>query len=87
VGKEAPQDAGDWGSPAGAGYAREEAAVLDQRFARLPNPDLVMYVFPHLAPSGAPVPGYVTVLPMYERTQYALPGEIAPSARALDGGR
>jgi hypothetical protein len=24
---------------------------------------------------------------MYERTQYALPGEIAPSARALDGGR
>ena len=46
-----------------------------------------MYVFPHLAPSGAPVPGYVTVLPMYERTQYALPGEIAPSARALAGGR
>lgn len=80
-------DDGVAGPPALAAYAREEAAVLDQRFARLPNPDLVMYVFPHLAPSGVPVPGYVTVLPMYERTQYALPGEIAPSARALDGGR
>jgi len=49
---------------------------LQQRFARVPNPDLVMVVFPHLARGKYPVPGYVTVFPMYEQTHYALPGEI-----------
>lgn len=35
-----------------------------------------MYVFPHLATdSGYPVPGYSTVLPMYDPMEYALPGE------------
>lgn len=66
-----------------AGYAREESAVLTQRFARLPNPDLVMYVPPHLGASGAPVPGYVTVFPMYERVEYAMPGEVPPSRARL----
>lgn len=50
---------------------------LQQRFARVPNPDLVMMVYPHLAKGKYPVPGYVTVFPMYEQTQYALPGEVA----------
>lgn len=49
---------------------------MRQRFARVPNPDLVMVVFPHLAKGQYPVPGYVTVFPMYETTQYALPGEV-----------
>jgi conjugative transfer region lipoprotein (TIGR03751 family) len=49
---------------------------MNQRFARVPNPDLVMVVFPHLAHGQYPVPGYVTVFPMYEQTQYALPGEV-----------
>ncbi|EKS6313225.1 TIGR03751 family conjugal transfer lipoprotein [Enterobacter hormaechei] len=45
-------------------------------FRRLPNPDLEMYIFPHLAGSeGVPVPGYTTVFPFYNRVQYALPGE------------
>lgn len=49
---------------------------LGAEFKRLPNPDLVMYVYPHLsAGSGYPVPGYSTVLPMYEHVEYALPGE------------
>lgn len=50
---------------------------MNQRFARVPNPDLVMVVFPHLAKGQYPVPGYVTVFPMYERVEYALPGEIS----------
>lgn len=53
--------------------------AVRQGFSRLPNPDLVMYVFPHLAgryPGRYPVPGYFTVFPMYESTQYALPGEV-----------
>ncbi|MFN3493641.1 MAG: TIGR03751 family conjugal transfer lipoprotein [Hydrogenophaga sp.] len=49
---------------------------MQQRFSRVPNPDLVMVVFPHLAKGKYPVPGYVTVFPMYEQTHYALPGEI-----------
>lgn len=50
---------------------------MRQRFARVPNPDLVMVVYPHLAKGKYPVPGYVTVFPMYEETHYALPGEVA----------
>ena len=54
--------------------------AIEVRFARLPNPDLRMYVFPHLAgPQQVPVPGYVTAFPMYERVEYARPGEgVAP---------
>ena len=36
-----------------AGYSRSAHTELDTLFPRLPNPTLVMYVFPHLA--GAPV--------------------------------
>ncbi|MCP4373774.1 MAG: TIGR03751 family conjugal transfer lipoprotein, partial [Deltaproteobacteria bacterium] len=44
---------GDRPIPAGAsalhGYTREAANEIDAIFPRLPNPTLVMYVFPHLA--------------------------------------
>lgn len=35
-----------------------------------------MVVYPHLAKGKYPVPGYVTVFPMYDQTHYALPGEV-----------
>lgn len=54
---------------------------LQQRFARVPNPDLVMVVYPHLAKGKYPVPGYVTVFPMFERTEYAMPGEVDQDLR------
>lgn len=60
------------------GYTRDAGSEIEQLFPRLPNPTLVMYVFPHLGEEGAPVPGYSTAVPMYERTEYALPGEIVP---------
>ena len=45
-------------------------------FPRLPNPDITIYIYPHLATKNqVPVPGYATVIPLYERVQYALPGE------------
>ncbi|EAQ3014216.1 TIGR03751 family conjugal transfer lipoprotein [Salmonella enterica] len=56
-------------------YSRTQESELSQQFPRLPNPDMVMYVFPHLADGSAPVLGYSTVFPFYTRTQYALPGE------------
>ena len=51
-------------------------AVLKVRFARVANPELVMYVYPHLAGTEqVPVPGYHTAFPMYARIHYARPGE------------
>ncbi|PLX61424.1 TIGR03751 family conjugal transfer lipoprotein [Sedimenticola selenatireducens] len=59
------------------GYTREAYDEIDVIFPRLPNPTLVMYLFPHLAgEESAPVPGYVTTFPLYERIEYALPGEV-----------
>lgn len=63
-------------SNAQASYTRTAQNEIYRQFQRLPNPDLVMYVFPHLAGSDpVPVPGYSTVFPLYQRVQYALPGE------------
>jgi len=56
-------------------YTRTAANEIRHQFPRLPNPDLVMYVYPHLAGQQTPVPGYSTVFPLYEKVQYALPGE------------
>ena len=59
-----------------ASYTRTAQNEIYSQFKRLPNPDLVMYVFPHLAGTDpVPVPGYSTVFPLYQRVQYALPGE------------
>ena len=65
------------------GYTRDAFNEIDVLFPRLPNPTLVMYIFPHLAgEAGAPVPGYTTAFPMYEQVEYALPGEV----RSQKGG-
>ena len=65
------------------GYTRDAFNEIDVLFPRLPNPTLVMYIFPHLAgEAGAPVPGYTTAFPMYEQVEYALPGEV----RSHQGG-
>lgn len=61
------------------GYTRDADHEIRAIFPRLPNPTLVMYVFPHLSgEEGHPVPGYATSFPMYERVEYALPGEAVP---------
>ncbi len=56
-------------------YKRTAMGMIENRFPRLHNPDLVMYVMPHLASGKYPVPGYETVFPMYETVEYAMPGE------------
>ena len=61
---------------ANASYTRTAVNEIYRQFHRLPNPDLAMYVFPHLSGSDpVPVPGYTTVFPLYQRVQYAMPGE------------
>ncbi len=63
------------------GYTRDAFNEIELLFPRLPNPTLVMYVFPHLVgASHAPVPGYATAFSMYDQVEYALPGEV-PSRR------
>jgi conjugative transfer region lipoprotein (TIGR03751 family) len=45
-------------------------------FYRVPNPELKMYVYPHLAGKDElPVPGYYTVLNAYTQNHYLLPNE------------
>jgi len=57
-------------------YTRDQTNEIDSLFPRLPNPDIVIYLFPHLATkSRAPIPGYSTVIPLFERVQYKMPGE------------
>jgi len=67
------------------GFTRTVHNETQALFPRLPNPALVMYVFPHLADEGVGVPGYATSFPMYAKPEYALPGEAAapwPQLRA-----
>jgi conjugative transfer region lipoprotein (TIGR03751 family) len=64
------------GPAVNASYTRTAQKEIYRQFQRLPNPDLVMYVFPHLAGTDpVPIPGYSTVFPLYQRVQYAMPGE------------
>lgn len=59
-----------------APYTRTALTELKQLFPRHDNPDMVIYVYPHLATrTRAPIPGYTTVIPLYERIEYRLPGE------------
>lgn len=59
-----------------ATYTRDAQHEIEQQFHRLPNPDLVMFVFPHVAGSlHTPIPGYSTVFALHERIEYAMPGE------------
>ena len=73
-----PLTGGDMGATptVNATYTRTAVNEIYRQFYRLPNPDLVMYVFPHLAGTDpVPVPGYTTVFPLYQRVQYAMPSE------------
>lgn len=57
-------------------YTREVDTEIENLFPRLDNPDIVIYIYPHLATrTRAPIPGYSTVIPLYEQVHYRLPGE------------
>ncbi len=80
----APAEAGIRRQPGASGetapdtrWSRDAVTEIDNRFPLLPNPWLVLYIYPHLAEDGAPVPGYTTAFRMYARDEFALPGEIA----------
>lgn len=62
-------------------YTQTQENQINNLFPLLPNPNVVLYVYPHLAGVGndqTPVPGYSTAFPLYQQVNYAMPGEIIP---------
>lgn len=59
-------------------YTRHAGNEVEQLFPLLPNPQIVIYVPPHFTAKGRPIPGYTTVTRMYDRDEYAMPGEWIP---------
>lgn len=55
----------------------KESSSVDREFRKLPNPELKMYVFPHVAgKEEVPIPGYYTAFSAYEQDHYALQNEM-----------
>lgn len=74
--------------PASWSYTRSASMEIDNLFPTLPNPMLVMHVFAHLSGTeNTPVPGYATAFPLYERVEFALPGELEYQHADIAGGR
>lgn len=59
-----------------APFTRNQYNETRPLFPVLPNPQLVMYVRPHLSLKGHPIPGYSVPFRMYEKDEYAMPGEV-----------
>jgi len=59
-------------------YTRTAANEIDLIFPTLANPEIVLYVYPHFSGKKRGIPGYSTAFKMYEKDEYALPGEIKP---------
>ena len=58
-------------------YTRGTLNEIRQLFPRLRNNTLILYVYPHLSKNERyPVPGYSTAFTFYEKTEFALPGEL-----------
>lgn len=52
-------------------------STLTPAFKRLENPTLYIFSFPYLTDNGrVPVPAYISEMKMFEREEYALPGEV-----------
>lgn len=57
-------------------YSRSQNNELENLFPVLPNPQLIMYVDPHLSKNGHPIPGYSVPFRLFEKDEYAMPGEM-----------
>lgn len=66
-------------SPDYQGQGATDLTALNAQFKTLPNPQIIVYVSPHLvsAVNGAqvPVPGYVTSIFLYPQNEFAMPYE------------
>lgn len=58
--------------------AQDPSATIRQQFPVLPNPPIMLYVYPHWVNSGGtqvPIPGYITAFFLYRENQFASPAE------------
>lgn len=66
-------------SPSYKGQGADDLMSLNTQFKTLPNPQILVYVSPHLVTTGngsqVPVPGYVTSFFMYPQNEFAMPYE------------
>lgn len=70
------------------GFVRDAYNELDRHFPRLPNPTLVLFVYPHLTGADrVPIPGYATTFTLYRQVEYALPDEVHAEAPRTRSGR
>lgn len=64
--------------PSYASYTRDANNEVSNLFKPLPNPQIPIYIYPHLASVGSddlPVPGYTTVFSLFSHDEYAMPSE------------
>ena len=61
------------------GQGADDLMNLNNQFKTLPNPQVLVYVSPHLVTTGngqqVPVPGYVSSFFMYPQNEFAMPYE------------
>jgi len=58
-------------------FTRNALNETEQLFKLLPNPKIMIHVYPHLSTrDNAPVPGYTTAVSLYRSDEYALPDEL-----------
>ena len=61
-------------------YTRSSLNEINQLFPKHRNPQITLYVHPHLSTqNNAPVPGYTTAFNLYASDEYALPSEVPPA--------
>lgn len=56
-------------------YSNRHLQELNRDFMMVPNPQIIMYVYPHLNDNRIPIPGYYTSFRLYEKNHYALTSE------------
>ena len=56
-------------------YSLAHVNELRRDYRKVPNPEIVAYVFPHISDGELPVPGYFTMFHLYERDHFALEQE------------
>lgn len=56
-------------------YTDEHVKELQRDFKRVPNPEIIGYVYPHINNNEMPVPGYFTTFLLYDRSHFALQDE------------
>ena len=44
-------------------------------FKTLENPDIIIFVYPHISKGGLPIPAYTTQIKLFNIENYALPNE------------